>query len=446
MTEEKKAPERKSSSARNIARSIRRHLVNYVFIAIAGTMIVTCASTMAKAYWVKRPLEKADAYLSDNKLDELLQALDKTSRWEELFPSLKPRRNTIAIRCYARKNEIGKAMGIADAMVTSSSQTETVMDFVRGFVPPDTVTTLVDRFSYFINHMEKPLATLINAKFSKQNTALSLSAWSGYDYLTKELKAANNKAGLESVLKTCREYHPEASFTLSLSNFMAGIKGSGRDIPHPDSEAPIGWAVVKAEKTSLYDKSGSFLARASRGSLIEVDEMRDSKSGEIVIGSLKYRNSQTPGVVALAKDLTLKRGLLFELDPALMDKLYTRAELARRLVEAQESAKRNAANANPHAAAYKQALEEYRALKSKSDEITAKFKTATGPEREKYANELRLLKPKSVGVINKYKAAKSKHDAWEKANGGRTVTSPEVTNLTAQLNQIEAELRQLGHL
>lgn len=446
MTEEAQSKSSGLSKARRIARSFRRHLFNYVFIAIAGSVCIMAVSTLAKAYWVKRPLEKASSCLADNKIDELLSAIDRTSRWESLYPSLKPRRDTIAIRCHARKNEIGKAMGIADAMVNSSFNSPSFLDFLRGFIPPDSVDTIVDRFSYFINHMEKPLAALVNAKFQKQNIQLGINGWSGYTCLTEELKAANNKDGLAKVLNTCRKFHADSPFTADLARFIEGVTQAKKEIPHPDAEAPIGWGMVSKEEISVFDGSGKFLTKATAGTIVEVDEIRESKSGEIVIGSLRYRSSEKPGVVVLAKDLALKRGLLFEVDAGILEKLYTRAELTQKIAEAMESASAAAASANPHANEYTKLADEYKALWSEINDLTAKFNSNTGVEREKYGDKLRLLKPRSVTINNDIKDVKAKYEAWAKANGNGKVTSAEADNLRIQLRQVEAELRELNYL
>ncbi len=451
MTDAKKDSPQEVSKGKKIAKSIRRHLMNYIFIAIAGSIGVMLISALAKAYRVKSPIDKAIAYLAADRSDDLHDQLERSARWEELYPSLKPRRDVLAIKCLARKGELGKAMGIADAMATTSFQQQSPIDFIQGFVPPESVETTVDRFSYFINHMEIPIAVVVDRIFRKQNTALLIDRWSGYNDLATELKSKGDNAAIVRLHSTAKTHHPDSKFTKALTKYVEEAKrlgAKGQKMPRPDQreDAPFGWAMVNREQISAYNSTGEFLRKVTAGTIVEVDEIRNSKSGNIVMGSLRFRNGETPGVVLLAKDLSLKRGLLFEVDEAILKKLYARAELTQKIAEANASAKERRLKSNPHYAEYLKVSKEYTALRKTADRIMAQFKATTGAEREKHADALRTLKNKKVILSNKLKSAKATHDDWARANAHKTATGSESTNLKNQLNELEAELTQLGYL
>ena len=437
--------------SRQLGRAIRRHFVNYLFIAIAGTILVTVGSTLAKAYWTKAPCDKAAPLLADGKANEVLDMLQSSSRFETMFPSLRPRRDILTIRCHIRQNELEKAMGIADAMASTPYEGISFPKFMRGFVPPETVTELVDRFSYFINHMERPLAAAVDQIFRKQNVQTQLNGWSGYSSLADELKAANNSDGLTRLLTTVRRNHPDAPFTESLTRYMdkaQRLAKSGKKMPHPNAikNAPIGWAYVKAPNTSIFDSTGSRDRIVAEGTLIEVDEIRDSKSGTIIVGSIHYRKSQKNGIIVRAKDLALKRGLIFEIDASVKAKLFTRAELTQKIANSKKSAQDRLSSQNPHLAEYKRVKAEYDTFWNRVNDITAKHKTATGTQREKYFAELRVMKGKDIALGQKLKASKTKAQSWIKANSHLAAAGPEVAQLKQQLDQVESELQQLGYL
>lgn len=448
MTEEQK----EVSKGRRIAKSIRRHFINYIFIAVAGSMCVVAISALVKAYRVKSPLDKAVEYLAANRSDDLLDQLETSARWEGRYPSLKPRRDALAIRCHVRKGELSEAMGIADAMATASFHGGgAFLAFVKGFVPPDSVKSTVDRFSYFINHMEIPVAAGIDQIFRKQNNALLLDRWSGYNDLADELKAKQDIDGIDKLLATAQKYHPESKFTKSLAQYAEEahrLAKKGVSMPRPDSmsDAPFGWAIVNREQVTAYNNTGAFLRKVTAGTIVEVDEIRNSKSGNIVMGSLRFRNSEEPGVVLLAKELSLKRGLLFEVDQAVLDKLYARAELTQKIADANESARDRIIKSNPYYAEYSKLSAEYKELWKEIDSVTANFKATTGPEREKYADRLRTLKNTNINLGNKLKAAKANSGDWARANADKLSIAPEAANLKNQLNQIEEELKDLGYL
>ena len=445
---EKKA----SKNSRNIGKSIRRHLVNYILIAAGGSVCVMAASTLAKAHTVKSPLNKASSYLESNRSKDLIDQIETSARWESMFPGLKPRRDCLAIRCYARNDQLSKAMAIADVMATPPTESASFLDFFRNFLPPQSVDGAVNRFSYILNHMQIPLASTINLIFTKQNSALLMTQWSGYKDLSDELKAAGDLHGLEKVLATAKRYHPDDKFTRSLTQYVEQaqrLAKLGKKMPTATTglgNSTFGWALVKKEEISVFDGTGSFLVKASKGTLLEIDEVRDSKSGKIVRGSIHYRNSQKGGVVARATDLTLKRGHIIELDKATLDLLLTRAEITQQIADAKSSAKKRRANQNPYADPYRKLAAEYKTFRKSATDIAAKHKKATGQQRAKYAAQLRKFKPRKINLDRQIKEVKENYTSWRDSNSQLPSAPPEVAGLTVELEKVEAQLRQLGYM
>jgi hypothetical protein len=246
---EKKA----SQNSRNIGKSIRRHLVNYVLIATVGSLCVMVASTLAKAHTVKSPLDKASSYLASDRSKDLIDQIETSARWESMFPGLKPRRDCLAIRCYARNDQLSKAMAIADAMATPPTESTSFLDFFRNFPPPKSVDGAVNRFSYILNHMQIPLASTINLIFEKQNSSLLMTEWSGYNDLSDELKATSDLNGLGKLMATAKKYHPNDKFTQSLTQYVEQaqrLAKLGKRMPTPTTgleNSTFGWALVKKE-------------------------------------------------------------------------------------------------------------------------------------------------------------------------------------------------------
>jgi len=445
--------EANGSKALQIAKSIKRHFVNYICIALFGSICVIIGSVIIKAYLVKGPLDKAPSIMAANDCRKMIELIENSSRWEPLFPALKPRREGIAVRCYARNDQLGKAMGIADAMASMPPPNMDITDYLKSFVPPDSHETAVDRFAYFISRLEIPVAAGINFIFRKQNTALLIDQWSGYNELTKELKTTGDINSLEKLLSTAKTYHPDSIFTKELNKYMDQARAlvrQGKALPKPPDptdDAPFGWAIVRTDGAGVYDNSGNFIQKVTRGTLIEIDEIRDSRSGQIVSGSLYFRSNQKPDVVMRTKDLTLKRGLLFELDEQTLNSLLKRAELTRRISEEEESARARFTASNPYAAEFESARKEYLEFEARAKDLTEKHKTATGTEREKYFEELRIMKGKGIALTSKLKEIKAKYSEWIQANGnGIITTSPETATLKQQLAQVEEQLEQIGLL
>jgi len=447
MTEEKA-----SENGRSIGKSIRRHLVNYILIVAAGSVTIMVASTLAKAHTLKAPVDKASSYLASDRSKDLIDQIETSARWESMYPSLKPRRDCLAIRCYARNNQLSKAMAIADAMAEGPRSAGSFLDFFRNFLPPQAVTGAVDRFSYILNQMQIPLASTVDLIFKKQNRALLLTRWSGYEDLTDELKAKGDLPGLCKLLETAKKYRADATFTQSLTQYVEQaqrLAKLGQKMPLPSAGvngSPFGWAMVKKEGVSIFDSSGSFLTKASKGTILEVSEVRDSKSGKIVKGSIFYRNSKKLGVVARSTDLTLKRGALLAIDQNALNMLLTRAEITQKIMEIKDSAKKRQANANPYTAKYRKMHEDYKVFRSNAMDIAAKHKKATGAARSKYASQLREIKPKKIALDNQLKEIKENYTNWVNSNSQLASMPPEVAPLVVQLQEIEAQLRQIGYM
>lgn len=459
--------EKSPDKYKTVIRSIRSHFLNYLFIAAAGSVMVVISSAIVKAYLVKAPLDKAIPRMESGETDELLEDFDKSSRWEHLFPALKMRRDAVSVRCYSRRNELGKAMGVADAMTGYSPDAASLSGIIADLkTMREREASTPDKLAFIATQAEAVAVKGLNMLFKRQNATMGMDNWTGYNCLLQELRYASNVEGIKALSSKLNEYHPDAAFTISVRQFLGDLEKGltpvkpppepvvqdatfvAQPVLEPDSDAPFGWATVNRNDTSLFDSSGKFLQKAPSGSLIAIDDTRDSKSGRIATGSLILRNTQVNGIVVLERDVTLRRGYFNGLDSDVKDKLLRRAELSKSLADAEELLRENLLKKNPNYLNYMKVRAEHEILWKEINTLTKVFESSTGMEREKAADKLRLLKPKSVAMGIRIKKAKSDYDDWAESNGSNldSVSSPEIENLRNQIGHVEEQLQQIGFL
>jgi len=202
------------------------------------------------------------------------------------------------------------------------------------------------------------------------------------------------------------------------------------------------WAVVKCARVPVYSEAGKFLHRIDPGTLVDVSEIRQAKTGELAVCRTV---NQANRVLIFTRELDLQPGALQEAEREEVQLLVDRAKAAARIQTLREEASRGVRRDNPYAAQYETAQQRYQDFWNRARELQEGRDNSSGAARMKVIDELRRMKGEDVRVGKAYETAKRNYEEWNAQHPQSTPPStPEIRALENRLAGLNAAIERRG--
>lgn len=429
-----------------IMRAAKGKFLFFLWIWLCGIISILFLVASYKARVSIRPLVVAEQLLNTGKFEVLLEEMDKTDLWTSNFPAIDLRRRCHMIRCHVRLGNTGTAEALAEHMLGASNGKRPDSPGNARDTQQSARASTVEQLAYL---MEKPFDALINSSHNKDNIRAGYSNWTGYQTLSEELKRINDTNTLARVMNNITKRDANSRIAKSITTFLSTASSRGRAVITPkntrDASIP-GWAIVTGKSAKTYDKQGKFLDYVSRGAVVEISEIKDTKAGQVAICALHSKDSATPGLIMLTSDLDLKKGAFINVDGAILNLFIERSALIKDADQIQEQLIIESDAKNPHTPAYRQTA---RLLKDFSDKVAAmktQFAASTGADRQALHDAMRPMKTDQLKLEENFAAAKKKYDGWKQQNDPAILNTSKTTSLRNKLESVESQLRSMKQL
>jgi hypothetical protein len=444
---------------------LKRVLSFYFQAAVIGTILIIILASLLKAYALRRVLNHEGTFLQAEQYEKAMDMLSKTKEWEPLFPALAIRRQCLEIRCHARTEGYDTARMVADQMIQIPESAFTLSGFVQNlrtaFRQP---RSTFDRVQTVMVELESIVNAGMNWSLARQNSKFGFSNFTGYEVLLEELVAADRTNQLHAIRADLMKRYPDKPMVKNLDNYLTQISkqyvgrpprtpqrrktAATESQPQPTvvlTNLPWGWGIVGDAGANLYDNKGAYLRKINRGILLKISELKQSKSGEIAICSFYSGDSEadTQQYAVRSNDLELRRGTIAQANPKEIELRLEQNRLSGSIEAMQQEFLQKSGGSNPYTAQYTKAAADYKALADRGIEVRKSFDTASGPDREQYADELRKMKPEEIRLKQTLTASKSNMDSWNANFVSQMQRDPAFINLQSKLAAVEKEISQI---
>jgi hypothetical protein len=186
------------------------------------------------------------------------------------------------------------------------------------------------------------------------------------------------------------------------------------------------FAVAAGASIRVYSKEGKHCGDLRAGTLLTVlktSQGKKSDGGEIAVCRQEDAGTSDPPLLVRTRDLIIRDGSLAQIPPNVSDLLAAHGRASSQL----KRARQDAAQRNPHAAAYKAATAAYKTFAADVKRLTAARDQAEGADRTRYSDELHLMKNQAPELQSAYETSKREYEAWKATNQGAADSDPQVT-------------------
>jgi hypothetical protein len=405
-------------------------VANYLFVALLGVAGVLVGTEFWRAHYVRATLARSECVLEAGHPGAALAHLNRVKPWSASYEALERRRLCLVVRCHVLRMEMAEAQAAAAIVLDANPD----LRLALGQIAP----------------MDYMLTSLVDFVWLRRDPGVTLGPWAGYRALIRELRLQGRDDAVEAALERGAARFPDGHWPDDVLAFVcdrpapmpspavrrvfftpapAPAATSSVAATPPSSETPTGepapaaaesgrWAVVRALEGHAYDVSGKFQHPLPTGSLLDVQEVRDTASGRLAVCRGAGADPAGAPIVVPWGELDMHVGRLADADPTERELRSRRAVVAARIERSRQAHPADAAlsEANPHATAYRKARGDLDALRRRAESAQARWETSTGGERMKYADELRSMKPEQVRLEADCEKARVRAEEWAAAN------------------------------
>jgi len=416
---------------------ILRFLVRFVIFAIIDTALVLCLIAGARLWHVRDAVIGARKYAAAEQPSQVIRALRLAYRWAPAYPAF----SETVDQLYAQAlRQAGTPETTPDR--TRRTFTAPIPFAEKALIPADMLINLLYR-AYSQGQDKSPAS------------ATTASAPSAELRPDPDELAARQAIALHTPPPAgqAQAYTRENTRPRPEPPPAAGVPPAPETAPPPQPVTTPAynpnamWGAVTMQDAPLYDLNGKKTRELPAGSLINVLETRNTPDGEVVLCSVWSRSGNFNDVILRRDHVELYAG--YPISAASKEQrvlVSRRAEILAAIKSRQEALAQAASTRNPHQGAYRDVLRQHKAITDESQKLKDEFDNATGNRRMELANRLRTLKNEQFTLMPKYQEIKKKKEDWDRSNQNSlpdTATDPQIRQLNQQLDQIDAQLRNV---
>ena len=215
-------------------------------------------------------------------------------------------------------------------------------------------------------------------------------------------------------------------------------------VPVPSTVPPAtvgckAWGLTLAT-VSYYSAAGERRGQLPIASLMDIEGTCDSSRGEMVRGRLERDGAMIGPYLVAASELvqfaTPRSDVTPEIQSLLKQYYVTKNQLAERIAEL----KKDAADANPNASAYREALRQYNDFGAREKLLTEKRDRASGAERMRLMDQLRAMIPENTRLLRAVEESKTRYNSWKKSHP----TDAPDTSKDARVQELQRRLSEIA--
>lgn len=429
-------------------------LIRYLTTAVAATFLVVFALPFVKVIRLWSVLNSAHAGIEANQAREAIASVSPFEPWAAPYPVLRAQFMSASARAHAAAGEFTEARLIAEEIYEQSPPRRKSPPFLAD-LPVTLMASLVDRSIRLLWKTREP------------------SRWNGYEYLLHEMSNSGGTDAARRLATQLLEKDPEPEMRKKLLAYAdargvappATSRAHGADSLSPETPAPApslparrpdpvtarpqrpsadtaSWAIISNHQAKAYTAAGKLARSLSPATVLEVSELKDTRSGRLAL--CRYpSDSQGPPFLVRLRHLDIRSGRLADVDPKLKSLLLRRAKLVAEIARLRALQSARQSDANPHQRDYAAARDAYRDYASRVQSLRSRMDRATGPERMEYADKLRAMIVEGTDLVAKYKRAKAEYDEWNRRRPPEP-EPPGAAQLREELAMVAADLERLG--
>ena len=217
--------------------------------------------------------------------------------------------------------------------------------------------------------------------------------------------------------------------------------------PYP-APAPgcTAWGLTLAS-ASYYSLSGENRGKLPGGTIMDIDEGRNSSKGDMSLGRVERNNAMLGPYLVANADLVRfnvpRSEVPVENIATLKQYYFLKGTLDQRLTDL----KQQAVGANPFAAAYGEAVQKYNEFGTREKQLVTKRDAASGAERMRLMDQLREMIPENQRLLRAVNESKEKYNKWKAANPAAATpdlaSDPQALELKKQLAALEPQVKEI---
>ena len=214
----------------------------------------------------------------------------------------------------------------------------------------------------------------------------------------------------------------------------------------PLTQGSKSWGMTLTS-AAYYALSGENRGKLAGGSIIDIEDSRNTSRGDMSVGRVERDNTMVGPYLVANVDLVRFNVARSEVPAESIATLKQYYQLKGALDVRLTVLKKQAASANPYAAAYGEAVQNYNNFGTREKQLTSRRDSASGAERMKLVDQLREMIPESQRLLRAVEDAKAKYNKWKAANPGATAvdtsSDPLVQDLQRQIAALEPQVKTL---
>ncbi len=218
-------------------------------------------------------------------------------------------------------------------------------------------------------------------------------------------------------------------------------------VPAPLPADPA-WGVVLRPDTAVHHSAGDIDTRLPAGTAVRVVGSRLTTGGRFAQCRTASRTgSESAPFLLREEDLALYEGSLDRTPAALLEKAQRHARLQAEISRQRSRGTANDRPDNPHHTDLQQARQTFAAHQQEARDLARRFEQATGDQRMRLGEELRMHKPTEIQLKQALATAQNAYAAWNQANPAPAATAdPRLATLEQELASLAAQLPPAGRL
>ena len=214
----------------------------------------------------------------------------------------------------------------------------------------------------------------------------------------------------------------------------------------PPTPGCASWGLT-ITSASYYSLSGENRGKLPSGTIMDVEDGRNSSKGDMSQGRVERSNTMAGPYLIANTDLVrfnVPRGeVAIENITTLKQSYALNGALDQRLADL----KQQATAANPFATAYGAAVQKYNDFGTHEKALVAKRDAATGADRMLLMDQLRAMIPESQRLLRAVNDSKEKYNKWKAANPAAATpdlaSDPQTQELQKQIAALEPQVKEI---
>lgn len=440
-----------------------RLLYKTILALAVGTLLVALGTTYFHFKTVQDGIQQVAQYIGQGRLAEANALAASLEPWARCFPGRYRACARLRVRSLVRSNQPDEALQVAEAIRAHAEA-----PIRRG--------TASELLNEPLLWLQKTSLFLAGDMLDATAPVEPLNEWAGYDMMIAELVAVRDEKTLNALADSLNTRFPQSSIAYSANSAKielqpaeAGLStntvtpgsspSENTPLPPADETAsatsavealpaeperpPPSWGIVtNAGAVALNPKTGQLIRPLKIGDVLAIEGTCTVQNVSALTGTLILENRNVPDLAFQGKNLEIRTGDISRVSSEKIALLSRLAEVQAEEALLQPKAAQELAGLSPEELAYRKAQSKMDAFQRDVNGLNTKLEKATGAERMKTLDQLRLMKYQEQALIRDLQACQETANLVGRKTGGRLTVEPQLTALRQEKKAILKRLAE----